>query len=315
MKLTKSDRIQGGFWGLLVGDALGVPYEFHPANEIPPQSDIDFTPPAGFHRAHASVPPGTWSDDGAQALCLLDSLLTCGDMNPDDFANRLLEWYEKGKWAVDGYVFDVGNQTSEAIRAFRAGTPSTKAGFVRPNGKGNGSLMRVLPLALWHQGTDADLIEDAHLQSTVTHGHPCNQVCCALYCIWVRRVLSGMQAEDAYLDAVSTLRDIYSGHSTYLQELEWEIRPDEEPHSEGSGYVVDSLRSVRLTISQGSYEEVIKAAVALGNDTDTNAAIAGGLAGVRDGLTAIPEKWMENLRGREFAEPLLKKLLDLSGEG
>lgn len=74
---TRAERIAGGLIGLLVGDALGVPYEFHEADEIPPSAQIEFEPPAGFDRSHKGTPPGTWSDDGAQALCLLDSLLVC----------------------------------------------------------------------------------------------------------------------------------------------------------------------------------------------------------------------------------------------
>ncbi|MCB0040398.1 MAG: ADP-ribosylglycohydrolase family protein, partial [Caldilinea sp.] len=102
------ERIQGGIYGLLAGDALGVPYEFHGAADIPPLDQIEMAPPAGFRRAHGSVPPGTWSDDGAQALALLASLLECGRLDVDDFGRRLVAWYERGYMAVDNRVFDVG---------------------------------------------------------------------------------------------------------------------------------------------------------------------------------------------------------------
>jgi ADP-ribosylglycohydrolase len=308
--ISKAERIQGGFWGLLIGDALGVPYEFHHADLIPPASLIDFIPPDGFDRTYKDVPPGTWSDDGAQALCLLESLLTCGKLELNDFAQRLVEWYQKGRWAVDGIVFDVGIQTAEALRAYQKRTPAYQSGFVRPDGKGNGALMRVLPLALWHRGTDAELIEDAHLQSLVTHGHPTNQVCCALYCVWVRRVLEGKPIDEAYRDAVETLRAYYSRDSEHHRELEWTIRPDDEPVTQGSGYVVDSFRCTRIAITKPTYEEVVKTAISFGNDTDTNAAIAGGLAGVRDGIAGIPKRWLDQLRGKALAEPLLEKLLE-----
>lgn len=75
MELTLEDRIAGGFWGMLIGDAFGVPYEFHAASELPAPGGLQMTPPAGFDRSHVRVPPGTWSDDGAQALALLCSLL------------------------------------------------------------------------------------------------------------------------------------------------------------------------------------------------------------------------------------------------
>src|ERR1041384_2962683 len=117
------DRIEGGLIGLLVGDALGVPYEFHPASAIPPLEQIEFDPPPGFRRSHRSVPPGTWSDDGAQALCLLASLLDRGALAVGDFSRRLLAWYEDGYMAVDNRVFDVGVQTTVALRALMAGAP------------------------------------------------------------------------------------------------------------------------------------------------------------------------------------------------
>ncbi|WP_212648335.1 ADP-ribosylglycohydrolase family protein [Deinococcus hopiensis] len=63
----RSERISGGLIGLLIGDALGVPYEFHGPCAITPFPQIEFEPPAGFQRPRAGVPPGTWSDDGAQA--------------------------------------------------------------------------------------------------------------------------------------------------------------------------------------------------------------------------------------------------------
>ncbi len=94
------DNLTGGLYGLLIGDALGVPYEFHAAEEIPPYEEIEMTPPSGFQRAHVGVDAGTWSDDGAQALCLLDSIVTCGKFQLKDFSDRILAWYQEGKWAV-----------------------------------------------------------------------------------------------------------------------------------------------------------------------------------------------------------------------
>lgn len=179
-------RIEGGLLGLLVGDALGVPYEFHAPDEIPLLQDIEFTPPKDFRRSHKGVLPGTWSDDGSQALVLLASLLDCGRFDVDDFARGLVEWYENGYMAVDGNVFDVGIQTGQAIRNLRNGTSAMLSGSADEQANGNGSLMRVLPLALWHKGRDEDLVADAQQQSKPTHGHLRAQVCCALYCLWAR---------------------------------------------------------------------------------------------------------------------------------
>jgi len=111
---TLRERIEGGVVGLLIGDALGVPYEFHPAADLPLIDQIEYEPPDWFLRSHAGVRPGTWSDDGAQALCLLESLLHCGGLDPDDFGRRLVDWYEEGHLAVGGHVFDVRTQTITA---------------------------------------------------------------------------------------------------------------------------------------------------------------------------------------------------------
>lgn len=304
---TRAERIEGGLYGLLIADALGVPYEFHPPGQIPARELIEFEPPPDFRRAHEGVPPGTWSDDGAHALCLLASLQYRNGLDVEDLGRRLVNWYELGYMAVDYEVFDVGIQTRTALAEIRAGTPALKAGPSGEHDNGNGSLMRVLPLALWHQGDDAALARDAMLQSRVTHGHMRAQVCCALYCLWARRTLEG--SAEAWADAVATFRALYPEEMEQRTELEWAVRPDSPDPGRGSGYVVDCLRSARDCVAAGPYERVVKAAIALGHDTDTTAAVAGGIAGIRDGLQGIPERWRRALRGRELVEPLVKELL------
>lgn len=305
---TLQERIAGGLWGLLVGDAVGVPYEFHEPHDLPPRAELEMTPPAMFPRAHAQVAPGTWSDDGAQALILLASLLECRALDLEDVGRRLVAWYQTGYFAVDNLVFDVGVQTSQAIRGLLAGVPAHAAGPNHEHANGNGSLMRVLPLALWHHGSDADLVRDAHAQSQITHGHLRAQVCCALYCLWARRLLHVVP--DAWASAVTTLRTIYGSASPAYAELEWQIRPDDPPSGHGSGYVVDCLRSARMAVQSGTFEDVVKAAIALGHDTDTTACVAGGIAGLRDGVQGIPERWLSQLRGKAMVEPLLHQLIE-----
>ncbi|HEX9995557.1 MAG TPA: ADP-ribosylglycohydrolase family protein, partial [Abditibacterium sp.] len=143
-------------------------------------------------------------------------------------------------------------------------------------------------------------------QSLVTHGHPRSQVCCALYCLWARELLNG--ASDGWESATETLRGLVQ-YTPHESELEFHVRPDDFSSGNGSGYVVDALRSARWVMRENSYEDVVKSAVALGKDTDTTACIAGGVAGVREGLEAIPSRWMEQLRGREIADLLLEQLL------
>ena len=86
-------------------------------------------------------------------------------------------------------IFDLGIQTRAALDRINHGVPAQDAGPSREQDNGNGSLMRVLPLALWHRGDDAELADLAALQSRVTHGHLRSQICCALYCLLARATL------------------------------------------------------------------------------------------------------------------------------
>lgn len=300
------DQVQGGLTGLLVGDALGVPYEFHPPEAIPALAEIDMLPPPDFHRTHIGTLPGTWSDDGAQALALLDSLLDCEGLNLTHFSSRLLAWLEEGAYAVDGRVFDVGVQTQHALNRLREGVDPRLAG---PNGErdnGNGALMRVLPLALWHVGEDAELFDLAMRQCLPTHGHLRSQLCCALYCLWGRGELQGETGWDSAIrrveQLVETRPDLHG---------EWALLRNEFGNApKGSGYVVDSINSTRWSLQQGTdYASTVRAAISLGHDTDTTAAIAGGLAGVRYGLSGIPDGWRAWLKGRDILDPLMTRLI------
>lgn len=300
--------IEGGFWGLLVGDAVGVPYEFNDPAKLPAREKIDMIPPSGFKLSGDCPPHGTWSDDGSQALCLLESVLEREKLDVDDFAKRVVRWLREGHLAVDRRVFDVGVQTREAIERIEKGAKPREAGGRRERENGNGSLMRALPLALWHRGTDAQLAEDACDQSLPTHGHVRSQICCAVYCLWARRMLE--RSPDPWNAAVKTLRDLLPPDSEEREELE-DLHPDAnaEPGN-GKGYVVETLKGARWAVETNArYEDVVRAAISLGWDTDTTACVAGGIAGIRDGVSAIPARWLQALRGREIAEPLLARLL------
>lgn len=294
--------VQAGMLGLLVGDACGVPYEFRDPGELPSFDLLEMEPPKGFLRTYEHVPTGTWSDDGAQALCLFESLRVCGYYHPHDFAMRLLRWHSHGYMAVGGYVFDIGNQTSASIARLNRGMTTSDSGLCGERNNGNGSLMRSLPLALLHKGKDVALVMDASRQSRLTHGHARSLVCCSLYCLWARRELEG--SARPWEDAVETLRGIYAVDPISSKELEEHVKPESVPHGSGSSYVVDSLHSARLACCENSYENVVKKAISLGNDTDTTACLAGGIAAIRWGVESVPKRWSKRLRGKEVLSML-----------
>ncbi|WP_396332531.1 ADP-ribosylglycohydrolase family protein [Burkholderia anthina] len=297
---NRSSRLRGGLLGLLIGDALGVPYEFHAASALPPSAAIDMTPPPGFARTHAGVPPGTWSDDGAQALALLDALSRDQGLNLDTFAGNLQDWLHRGAFTPDGRVFDVGLQTQRALHALAAGTASAAAGPADERDNGNGSLMRCFPVVMIATSRD-EAIRLARKQSVVTHAHPRSQLCCALYALTALGIVDGQPAPDAVRTAEDELLARYEGTD---DELELKIVLDGRFDApQGSGYVVDSFWSaIHCLLSTGSYEDCVKRAIALGNDTDTTAAIAGSLAGALHGEHALPDRWVTMLRGKGMVE-------------
>lgn len=304
----------GGLVGLLVGDALGVPYEFHPPQRLPAREQIEMQPPARFPRAHTGVSVGTWSDDGAQALCLLASLVERGHFSLVDFTDRLLRWLDRGYLAVDGRVFDVGIQTADALDKLRDGVSPRESGGVDVMDNGNGSLMRCLPLALLHVGTDLALVREAHLQSRPTHAHARSQVACAFYCLIATGYLRGLADPWAFAD--SRLGVVYKAWadaregSEYLRELDVLRGFPKHDVPRGTGYVLDTIWSARRALEESTFEDVVRAAVLFGNDTDTTACVAGGLAGIRFGLGGIPARWLKQLRGYEIAAPLMSALLE-----
>jgi ADP-ribosyl-[dinitrogen reductase] hydrolase len=302
------DAVAGGLWGLLIGDALGVPFEFRKPQDLPLFDQIEMPPPSTFRPTYPDAPAGAWSDDGAHALCLLASLLDRGHLDLDDLGARLVRWLDTGYMAVGGIVFDVGGQTSTALARVRSGVPAERAGGLDEWSNGNGSLMRVLPLALWHRGSDEALVRDAARQSMVTHAHARSQICCALYCLWVRFTMQGAAAP--WAQATSTLRSLAPARPGWPAELETKVRPDREPEGTGSGYVVDCLHSARRAAEESTFERVLKRAVSLGNDTDTTAAVAGGLAGVRHGLSGIPKRWRDALAEPATVEALAGRLIE-----
>lgn len=295
-----SNRQAGAVWGALVGDALGVPYEFKPGRS----ADSIVWGATGTH----GQPPGTWSDDGGLFLALLDSLLESG-FDLKDQGARALAWL-KGPNYKPGHVFDVGIATRKALSAIDSGVPAERAGGMSEIDNGNGSLMRILPIALVAADGPSQIADSAQRASSVTHGHSRSRLTCALYCLVARRLLDGEgDREAAVEEALANLRMLCPAEDRD------ELRLIENYQQRtGSGYVVDTFWSAWDAFARASsYEDAVKRAVAYGNDTDTTACVAGGLAGIYWGVSGIPGEWLITMRGRDIATPLIDRLLDRTG--
>ncbi|MGH8014543.1 MAG: ADP-ribosylglycohydrolase family protein [Candidatus Binataceae bacterium] len=301
------NRILGGLWGVTVGDALGVPVEFCSRKDRERDPVTDFRSYGTHHQ-----PPGTWSDDTSLTLCTADVLLRAGE-DYQALAKSFVRWLAAEIWTPHGSVFDVGNATADAIGRLARGVSPLEAGRDDVASNGNGSLMRMLPVAIWFaaQGT-TPAIEAAHRFSAVTHRHPRSQIGCALFCLIARQLLAGKQAASAVDQAAKDAHSYYKAEP-FASELRAysriasASRLKELPAREirGSGYVVDALEaSLWCLLTTANYKEAVLSAVNLGDDTDTTGAITGALAGLFYGLEAVPSDWRGKLARHDDLDTL-----------
>lgn len=286
-------RYQAALVGFLLGEVVGVPYDQVPRDELPPASRIGPIPPSAMDRGHPRAPRFAWADGGAQCLALLDSLGEKGTLDLEDFAARLVRWLHQGEYCVEGVVFEYGVQTSRALAAFRDGVPAAHAGPRGERHNGNGALMRVLPIALWFRGSDEDLVRIARESCLPSHGHPISQLCCALYCQWVRNAVTGQV--DGWDEAIHTVTQCVRDSESDTAWLRLILGVEKAPHP-NNRYVVNTLWATREAFLAGNnWLERVRAAVLIGDDTDTVAGLVGGVSAAREGVAAIPADWLDHL--------------------
>lgn len=159
-----ADRARGALLGLAVGDALGTTLEFTARDSKPRLTDMIGGGPF-------KLAPGQWTDDTAMALALLDSFKACPQLDEADLMRRFVSWHESGAYSCTGTCFDIGNTVRAALARFRE-TGIAHAGSTHPHSAGNGSLMRLAPVAIHHWQDRATLRDIAARQSRTTHGAP-----------------------------------------------------------------------------------------------------------------------------------------------
>ena len=305
--VSKREKIIGGLWGAVVGDSIGVPVEFQSRESLR-------TNPVTNMRGYGThgQPPGTWSDDSSLMLCTVEALKN--GFNPRELAELFERWLNNSYWTPWGEVFDVGITTRSAIRNFSGGADPESAGPTGENSNGNGSLMRILPVAIQYANlTASEIISVAHRISALTHGHPRSQIACGLYCLMVRGLLSGLEPEEAYKVATREGRSLYSG-SPFVQELSHfervfsdEIGRLPESDIRSSGYVIHTLEaSIWCFLNSESFPEATLLGVNLGEDTDTTGIAVGGLAGIFYGKQGIPEEWLHQIARRSEIDILFE---------
>lgn len=294
--LTALDRAQGCLVGLAVGDALGTTIEFSPRDTYRHVTDIVGGGPF-------RLKPGEWTDDTSMALCLADSLLEHQGLDPTDLMERFRRWRDEGYNSVNGRCFDIGSTTTQAISRY-VRTRQPFAGVVDASAAGNGSIMRLAPVALFHAGNIEAADADAVLQSRTTHGAPECLDSCRLMARILVALLDGRPWEealavDAGLFAALKVKALAAGN--------WKGRTREQIKS--TGYVIDTLEAALWAVdSTGDFAAAVLLAVNLGGDADTVGAVAGQFAGARYGLSGIPAAWRATLAWHDRIAALAQAL-------
>ena len=301
--------------GFAIGDALGVPVEFRSRDYLrrnPVREMIGF----GTY----PKPAGTWSDDTTMTIATMESIARLKKIDYTDIMTNFLKWHEKGDFTIDG-LFDIGQTTSRAIYKFAQGTTALECGDSKEDQNGNGSLMRILPIAIYLHDpygmtlSDEDM-EVIHNVSAMTHAHPISKIACGLYCLIVdellrgiglssiqRAVYRGLQNGKSYYKRLPEFSPILDKYFGRLFGSNFEKLPESE--IESSGYVVHSLEAaIWCLLNTKDYKSLILKAVNLGGDTDTTAAIAAGLGGLVYNVEDLPTEWINALREREQLEKI-----------
>lgn len=289
------DRAIGALLGLAVGDALGTTGEFQARDSYPRITDL-----VGGGRFN--LPVGAWTDDTAMALALAASLQEQRGLDGADLMTRFLAWRERGEYSCTGTCFDIGITVSQALSRFkRTGDPI--AGATDPMSAGNGSLMRLSPVAIRYWQDDATRRDVAARQSRTTHGAPEAVDACVVFADILAEAIAGRPRHE-----VMRLRhEPRAGRIPEVLAGSWREHTRETIRS--SGYVVDSLEAALWCVGRtGSFAEAVLLAANLGEDADTVAAITGQLAGAIYGKEGIPVHWLNRLAWSHQIETMALQL-------
>ena len=301
--------------GHAVGDALGVPVEFVSRDELD-QNPVEDMKGYGTY----PYPAGCWSDDTSLSLAAFDSLAD-DKVDWKEIMVNFGKWYYKDKYTPTGEMFDVGNTCSTAIENyFKYNKPLNFCGLPDERSNGNGSLMRIHPFALYECAKGTFELDNIHTASALTHAHERSMLACGIYSFVLWELLKN-PSKSSIRRGLNKARIFYRNnpenshyynlyHRIGLIGLQFEDDSDnfhrfEREDIKSGGYVVHTLEAAIWCLkSTSNYKDCVLEAVNLGDDTDTVAAIAGGLAGALYGYEAIPKEWLLKLHKRRYIESM-----------
>lgn len=276
-------RYQGCLIGAAVGDALGAPFEFLSAKEVRHKFLGQFEMVGG---GFFDWRPGQTTDDTDQTLAIVDSLIESKAYNPADIARRFLQWYRSGPR-------DIGGTTSQSLRYLDLGYSYKESGRKTAElgrGTANGSLMRTAPIGLYFRGDELSLDVAAAEVSSITHASQDAIAACQMTSRLIADLATGIDREKAVINLINHYPS--SGfHGIKLADALRGVNYQEE-----NGYVFNTFSiALRAFLGTRSFEDAVSETIIVGGDTDTQATVAGALAGAHYGVDAIPERWKRAL--------------------
>lgn len=278
-------KVKDGICGFVVGDALGVPVEFSSRKELEEDPVVDMREYGTYNQ-----PKGTWSDDSSMTIATMTSIVNKKGIDYTDIMEEFCKWAFEGEHTPHGERFDIGNTTIRGLLRYQNGEKAQKCGGTSTHDNGNGSLMRILPLAFIEE-IDYETIENI---SALTHGHDRSKIACVLYVEIAKSMLSNDLTIDEHINnSCEKIKTHYEGNEE-LGEFDRIFNDDFSGGIMSGGYVIDTIEAVIYCLkTTDNYKDAVLKAVNLGGDTDTTACICGGLAGIYYGFDAIPIDWLE----------------------
>ena len=203
-KKVLKDKLKAGILGHLTGDALGVPVEFKSRDYLKNNPVREMIGYGTYNQ-----PPGTWSDDSSLTLCLLESLTKGYDL--DDQAEKFVDWLYEAYWTARGETFDVGNTSRNSIQNLKKGINPLEAGAGGEYDNGNGSLMRILPLAFYlRDKSPSQRLKITAEASSLTHSHPRSILGCFIYLDFAIRLIEGTELKTAYKQSQKEIKNLFA---------------------------------------------------------------------------------------------------------
>lgn len=314
MKKTLAHDI---LFGTAVADALGVPVEFKEFYEISVKqvnSNYAEEPKRNEGFGTWNKPVGTFSDDTSMMLCTA-AFLSGDDMDLNHLMDLFVKWFRNGYLTADGDCFDIGLCTLKALTTYEHTKNWKQAGQHTERDNGNGSLMRILILlpALYNATAEERKLFVFNV-SSCTHAHAISCYACLFYIELALLLAQGIPPLHAFEQVKKQLSELPKDVAAFRNLYSEDFLQTHNLDFNAGGYVVGSLEiAVHTLLRTNCYKDAVLEAIALGGDTDTNAAITGGLAAINYGYQQIPQLWMQPLKRftdiENLAEQLHKKYL------